>query len=695
MKLEFDETSIERSASFTTQEFAIGNVRIIMDILRSKMYPDPIKTICQEIGSNARDAHREAGHNDPIVIKLPTYIDPTFFIRDYGLGISPDRMANVFIKYGNSTKREDDLQTGGFGLGAKSPFAYADLFSIITITDETDGTRKKREYVAYIDESKIGAMSLVKEEDTTDRTGTTIMLKPKPGDETKFRDKVKSVFRYWSVKPEVHSEDEFTWDEFKYSVEHKNDKGELLFAIQKDGENYPIAIIDEIPYKLIDFPFDDDNLVFKSKPIRLFFKTGELAVTANREGIDTQEWVVEAIANRFKLAKEFLETDIRAQIAKAANAWEAWIITKQFQEYSIKDVEWGKVKLNGYLNIDSTLVEDYVEYSYYSYYNKVQSMRPYCGGEYRIPIGQNNRVVEFTKGKGVPRAKLMPLFKDGAEKIYCVRFKEGVTKPDDWNAYGPLHVDNLIAEKKVSTGTGGAVTIPKSRVISDIPKNEWQEAEIDLDEGDTTYVLVYRNDFIDPSTKEYLSLDTVRRLKKILNIEVVTLLKRYEDKVGPNWTPLSDMLKGYVLKYAPGNQYLDISWDKSPASALGSRTVVDAFVQRLDEIVDKNSPAYIYFNKYRTFKNANLEAIPYNNIEWAARYSKIKLTKIQKDFKAEYNAYVEDYPLISALPYTYRIDKNDKYINEMIAYINFKDEIRNQLKQESEKDVKEEITCNI
>ena len=175
MKVHLLDQEIEASAPFATEEFDIGDKAIILEILRSKMYSDPIKTIAQEIMSNARDAHREIGNDAPITVYLPTRIDQTFKIRDFGPGITPDRMANVFIKYGNSTKRDTDAQTGGFGLGAKSPFSYTDMFTVVSITPD-NGVRMRREYIAYIDKKRIGSMSLVKEEVTTEAQGTCISI---------------------------------------------------------------------------------------------------------------------------------------------------------------------------------------------------------------------------------------------------------------------------------------------------------------------------------------------------------------------------------------------------------------------------------------------------------------------------------------------------------------------------------------
>src|SRR5574343_369620 len=104
-----------------------------MEIL-STLYKYPIRTVCQEYICNARDAMREAGTfgKMPMKISVPNNFSPVFKVRDYGVGLSPDRVRNVFVNYGSSTKRNTNTQTGGFGIGAKSAFAITDSFVVVS-----------------------------------------------------------------------------------------------------------------------------------------------------------------------------------------------------------------------------------------------------------------------------------------------------------------------------------------------------------------------------------------------------------------------------------------------------------------------------------------------------------------------------------------------------------------------------------
>src|SRR5271157_1549221 len=112
MKLNEAKPFFESSGQMQEHFFSIKDQGMIFEILRSKMYSNPILAICREITSNARDAHREVGKPElPIQIHLPVGLEPEYRVKDFGPGISPDRMVNIFIQYTASTKRDDRKST--------------------------------------------------------------------------------------------------------------------------------------------------------------------------------------------------------------------------------------------------------------------------------------------------------------------------------------------------------------------------------------------------------------------------------------------------------------------------------------------------------------------------------------------------------------------------------------------------------
>lgn len=111
-------------------EFGISSSAEFFNILSSTLYKDQILAVTREVLCNANDAHIEAGcTGTPFEITLT---EDKFIVRDFGKGIHKDDIGPIYGTYGNSTKKNDGKQTGGFGLGCKAPFAYTDHFEVIS-----------------------------------------------------------------------------------------------------------------------------------------------------------------------------------------------------------------------------------------------------------------------------------------------------------------------------------------------------------------------------------------------------------------------------------------------------------------------------------------------------------------------------------------------------------------------------------
>lgn len=113
-----------------TIDFGISSSAEFFNILSSTLYSDQILAVVREVLCNAWDTHIEAGYtNVPVQVTLTK---DKFVIKDFGKGIHHDDMGPIYGTYGNSTKKNDGNQTGGFGLGCKAPFAYTDHFEVIS-----------------------------------------------------------------------------------------------------------------------------------------------------------------------------------------------------------------------------------------------------------------------------------------------------------------------------------------------------------------------------------------------------------------------------------------------------------------------------------------------------------------------------------------------------------------------------------
>lgn len=102
-------------------------------VLSDSLYSRKEEAVLREACVNALEAHQMVGRPDlPIDVLFPTVMDPTFYIKDYGPGLSHDEVMRLYGGYFESTKSKDNSMAGGFGLGAKSPFALTDSFTVIS-----------------------------------------------------------------------------------------------------------------------------------------------------------------------------------------------------------------------------------------------------------------------------------------------------------------------------------------------------------------------------------------------------------------------------------------------------------------------------------------------------------------------------------------------------------------------------------
>lgn len=336
MRISTQEQPIHYQASPGTEEMSFGikeqDISHILVLLRRTLYQHPIEAICREVTSNARDANREAGKKDtPITITLGDnpFVPDTccFMVEDDGPGISPQRMSDVFIAYGASTKRDSDEQTGGFGLGAKTPFAYCNHFVI-----ETCSEGLLYIYAALIAEGNKGRVVLLGKhalpEGQPRPFGTRISVPVEAADRAKFEEKTLKSTLLWDVRPIYKGFDKFREIQDIEMIDMGVMGLPLLVVLQKrrltnvaflngthDGSGIG-CVLDGIPYPVEGhfsflerarkpecFGKDPDAKWSVSFFVKI--KPGEVSLTPSRESFHMDKETLSCLEGK---AKEILDT---------------------------------------------------------------------------------------------------------------------------------------------------------------------------------------------------------------------------------------------------------------------------------------------------------------------------------------------------------------------------------------------------
>jgi len=339
---------VKVSEDFESMDFGIKtcDIGFIISLLRNDMYRYPIEAICREVASNARDANREVGKGK-IPIKIAKNTNPflndqlTINFIDEGPGISPERMREVFLNYGASTKRDTNEQTGGFGLGAKTPFAYTDVFNI-----ETSYNNKKYIYTALIKDGNKGKMYLLSELDDPGNSGTTISVPIKDTDARSFESAVYRSTYLWDVRPQYINFTEIA-ECNEYSVVYENK--ELLLVSEKvkaSSINFcknsrVAALLDGIPYEIDRTVANVGDLdrffsnISSSDKFIFFIKmpVGGISISPNRENLQYNKKSIKKLDGFLDTLKKLVAKKQEFIVKKLKNDLEKFLLIESLAEY--------------------------------------------------------------------------------------------------------------------------------------------------------------------------------------------------------------------------------------------------------------------------------------------------------------------------------------------------------------------------
>lgn len=616
---------LETNVRNETQNFGIGNASVVIDILRNRMYKHKIQTMVQEYISNARDAHREIGKVDNnFTVTIPTELNPVFKVRDFGPGITPDRMANVFIMYGASTKRDSNTQTGGFGLGAKSAWSYTDSF---TITTYVDGIR--RSYVAHTGVSNNGRLDLISTDTVIgEKNGTEIQVAVQRNDVREFRDAVFRATYFWKEKPVVkgHLDMPTLVEGLKIGNDFEAIEGRLIPDYIEGRQSYgfgngPLIVIDSIPYSvdsklLAKCPTLNKLTSFVRRKVVLYIDNGVVEVSASREEIADSDKTKAALE---KLAtKVFME--IKTQIAKefggVANTGEyisvyqklnsAFNVESGFAKYKDYLIERGFIRSESFKKVKITKIHCLSRYggnriskiTKEELVNKEGTIRQ---GE--IPLDDFNNLYFLNSNESLitQNKRIRDHFDKGSSKVYLIEILPGNEK----------EFKKLISELNIKDF--------QSLTFVVLPK----EAKVKVSRDKTEFCA----HVVDGGRHRYLTL--ADNEQKWLYFTI--------DKAGI-WEYESSLLK-------PLNDFLDANYNLKVCGLAGKALEMvkdDENFKPLKEWLDKFKATKVELNHMKVTSAKSKDVL--DNLSEVTGIQDKKLAAMIKEYKEFANSKVEDFP---------------------------------------------------
>lgn len=594
MRIQKHIVSVETSGVLASQTFSVRDkdMGFILDILRSKMYNDPIKAMVREVMANARDAHREVGCPDkPIQVVLPTEFSKQLEIRDWGPGISPRRMGEIFLNYGASTKRRSNVQTGGFGLGAKTPFAYGDSFSIVTIYNG-----KKRHYNSYIDETNCGNMDLVSEDDVDEPNSTAIIIPIKENDFERIAREVVSATTFWNDRhgagpqPDIVNVPTSVVANKSIEIRSSGDSWDII----SDGSNKKIiAVVDGVEYGIDLYKIDKSKartLTYLPEMSVLYFPVGALSLAANRDSLHYDDRTIKALN---KAADKFLSelaNNIRSAIETCETLKEAEKIYSIYNDLFKDPPTWRTFKLNGFSRYPkssdnfSTFICYERRYSYRGPSGKVLDVKKeMCP----ISFKEDNKVYinDLDSQHGLKTRIGRFMERNDLSNVFVLSFADQATK-DRW--YNELGFEHFCDGK-----------------VSDIPKPPRNKRASNGTRTKRTDFNIWKFDLNYSSTKsseEFMRPITIEKDRGGIFVELVS--KRdaeFNSKNEVNITPycikiiknLFPELEIYIIPSAQVKS-LDSSWKRLEVEILDAlKEKVNSYSTTELDIIDTSSEARI------------------------------------------------------------------------------------------------------
>lgn len=318
----------------------VGNFRItdatqarILVSLSDKMYTRKELAVIREYSTNAADAHIVAKKPvSDVIVTMPTMDDLNFRIRDFGLGLTEEKVANVYCVFGESDKRNSDEQNGMLGYGCKAGFAHADSF---TVTSWVNG-EKSIYQCAKGDATKLHSAVLLSRSPSDEPSGIEVCVPVKQSSLWTFHSEAARFYRHWPVIPTIQNlndGDLATLTNFRNTSATIAGEGWEIRPTPEGGISAAVAYMGSVPYS-IDWSVLSRHMaltaekrvlydLLQNNDVTLFFKMGEVQFVDSREQLEYTDFTIKALTERIDNIFNKVKDAIQSKFDSAPTIWEA------------------------------------------------------------------------------------------------------------------------------------------------------------------------------------------------------------------------------------------------------------------------------------------------------------------------------------------------------------------------------------
>ncbi len=468
------------------------DMRYVASLLRNN-YSNTRLAVVREISANALDANMEAGSTRPIEVKVPTTLNPTFSVRDFGGGLSQEDVFGLYSKYGKSTKRESNNYIGAFGIGKFAPLSYGENFTCVSYNGGL-----KTSYNIFVNDDDDTKIVKLHEEPSSEPSGLCIEVAVADEDRSEFTDVVQKFFRFFSdeempkflgveedfIEPvnKVLEGDSDEWflldgDQYHYSYNRATIlMGRVAYPLDRESINIS-SLIDPNAKDRHELERSIEN-VLSCANLYLRIPLGAVKLHHSRESLEYNKATQQVIFDHvIKLLSEVKEIAVK----KLADSEDLWSAKQNYAKiinsmpYGIRNLftdsfEWNGVKISSSsFDRDWELQDELIITHYYKEDNsdarngfRVRSQkvnRAICQDKYVFMMQD----LESSHGNNL-RVRTLMIDRYGLEGVYVIHPKTATAKAQVWDEweFGRISNEKVFYTSKVEKQKPNRTGVRKS-----------------------------------------------------------------------------------------------------------------------------------------------------------------------------------------------------------------------------------------
>jgi len=350
------------------------DMRYVASLLRNN-YSNTRLAVVREISANALDANAEAGSSEKIEVKIPSSMNPTFAVRDFGGGLSEEDVFGLYSKYGKSTKRDSNNYIGAFGIGKFAPLSYGDNFTCVSYHGGTKTT-----YNVFVNEDDDTKISRIGDPElSSEPTGLSIEVAVADSDINMFKEICQTFFIFFSDRdmPKfIGVEDDFIPTPKKL-LESKTDD---WFFIDESNRSYNVAsyrakiLMGRVAYNLDPHSISVENHISDEKTRRIIEQLlnqsnfyvrvplGSVRLHHSREALEYNKQTQKEICRVLLEVSKDIQVIAKEKLADSEDLWDAkknYAKVVNALPYQIRNIFENAFEWNGIKILDSTFQRDY------------------------------------------------------------------------------------------------------------------------------------------------------------------------------------------------------------------------------------------------------------------------------------------------------------------------------------------------